>query len=110
MNSPPSDIAGAHRPKPGAPPQSKQIQFVLVVDTRRNLFQYRRMRNETDYVAAKFGRRRSSLDEAFRAALRAVPAFAGIETLETRGLELRRVWVRFFPHMAAIFAESSLAI
>jgi hypothetical protein len=46
---------------------------------------------------------RDARDESFRAALRAVPPFAGLETLEHTALALRRVWVRFHPHMAAVF-------
>lgn len=46
---------------------------------------------------------RNRRDEAFREALRNVPRFAGIETLEPVALLLRQTWVKFHPHMAAVF-------
>ncbi len=53
---------------------------------------------------------RNQRDEAFRSALRNVPGFAGIETLELVALQLRQVHVQFFPHLAAVFTASGYSI
>jgi hypothetical protein len=56
------------------------------------------------------GVERNQRDEAFRNALREVPAFTITETMPAVALQLRRVWGKFFPEMIAIFQESGYSI
>jgi hypothetical protein len=49
--------------------------------------------------------RLASREEALREAIRKVPPFNGVASMEAIALQHRRVRVTFYPHMVAIFAE-----